>query len=197
MFQWSEVVWIDCNTEAWTHEILSVFAFPWVSLAYSLTFWCFSWFWTILCCCCSTSCFFVLYECCLFLDKLSLQSQKVLPLLFVSFVAEFCLSDLCATSWSLQYLILSFGFVICVLAVLVIPLSYIHNSLKMVFLSWFCFVCYCTQTVLLTTVVLSCPGFYWHSVSSTFQPSDSFVCSAHLSADGMSSTVYDLSWVLL
>jgi hypothetical protein len=58
-------------------------------------------------------------------------------------------------------------------------LGYIHNLLKMVFLLWFHFVCYCTQTVLLTTVVLSCSGFYWHSVSSTFQPSDSFVCSAH------------------
>jgi hypothetical protein len=131
--------------------------------------------------CCSTSCFFALHECCLFLDKLSLQPQKVLPLLFVLFAVEFCLSDPCATSWSLQCLVLLSGFVICVLAVLVIPLGYIHNLLKMVFLLWFHFVCYCTQTVLLTTVVLSCSGFYWHSVSSTFQLSDSFVCSAHLS----------------
>ncbi len=138
-----------------------------------------------------------LYECCLFLDKLSLQSQKVLSLLFVSFVAESCLSDLCATSWSLQYSILSFGFVICALVVLVIPLSYIHNLLKMVFLLWFHFVCYCTQTVLLTTVVLSCSDFYWHSVLSTSQPSDSFVCSAHLSVSGMLLTFYDLFQVLL
>jgi len=197
MFHWSEVIWTDCNTEAWTHEILSVFAFSWVSLAYSLTSWCFFWLWTVLCSCCSTSCFFVLYKCCLFLDKLSLQLQKVLLLLFVSFVAESCLSDLCATSWSLQYLILSFDFVICVLVVLVIPSGYIHNLLEMVFLLWFHFVCYCTQTVLLTTVVLSCSDFYWHSVSSTFQPSDLFVCSAHSSVDGMLSKLYDLFWVLL
>jgi hypothetical protein len=47
----------------------------------------------------------------------------------------------------------------CVLAVLVIPSGYIHNLLEMVFLLWFHFVCYCMQTVLLTTVVLSCSGF--------------------------------------
>jgi hypothetical protein len=93
----------------------------------------------------------------------------------------------------LQYSILLSGFVIRVLAVLVIPLSYIHNLLEMVFLLWFHFVCCCTQTVLLTTVVLSCSGFYWHSVSSTFQPSGSFVCSAHLSVNGMLLTSYDLS----
>ena len=179
------------------HEILSVSAFSWVSLAHSLISWCFSWFWTVLCSCCSTSCFFTLYEYCLFLDKLSLQPQKVLPLLFVLFVAESCLSGLCATSWSLWCLVLLSGFVICALAVLVIPLGYIHNSLKMMFLLWFCFVCCCTQTVLLTTVVLSCSDFYWHSVSSTFWPSGSFVCSAHLSVGGMLSTFYDLSWVLL
>ncbi len=197
MFWWSEVVWTDCNTEAWTHEIPGVFAFSWVSLAHSLTLWCFSWFQTVLCFCCSTSCFFVLHECCLFLDKLSLQSQKVLPLLFILFVAESCLSDLCATSWSLQCLVLLSGFVICVLAVLVISSNYIHNLLEMVFLLWFHFVCYCTQTVLLTTVVLSCSDFYWHSVSSTFQPSDSFVCSAHLSVGGMLLTSYVLFWVSL
>ncbi len=197
MFQWSEVVWTDCNTEAWTHEILSVFAFSWVSLAHSLTSWCFSWFQTVLCSCCLTSCFFVLHECCLFLDKLSLQSQKVLPLLFVLFVAEFCLSGLYATSWSLQCLVLLFGFVICVLAVLVIPSGYIYNLLEMVFLLWFHFVCCYMQTVLLTTVVLSCSGFYWCSVLSMFQPSDSFVCSAHSSVNGMPLTSYDLSWVLL
>ncbi len=140
---------------------------------------------------------FALHRCCLFLDKLSLQPQKVLPLLFVLFAVEFCSSDSCAAFWSLQYSILLSGFVIRVLAVLVIPLGYIHNLLKMVFLPWFHFVCYCMQTVLLTTVVLNCPDFYWHSVSSTFQPSDSFVHSAHLSAGGMLSTFCDLFQVLL
>ncbi len=197
MFLWFEVVWIDCNTEAWMHEILSVSAFVWVSLAHSLTPWCLSWLQMVLCSCCSISCFFVLYECCLFLDKLSLQPQKILPLLFFLFAVEFCLSDLCATSWSLRCLVLLSGFVICVLAVLVIPLGYIHNSLEMVFLSWFHFVCCCTQTVSLTTVILSCSGFYWHSVSSTFQLFDSFVCSAHPSVSGMLSTFYDLFRVLL
>jgi len=191
------VVWTDCNTEALTHEILSVFAFSWVSLACSLTPWCFFWFWMILCSCCSTSCFFALYEYCLFLDKLSLQPQKVLPLLFVFFVAESCLSGLCVTSWSLQCLVLLSDFVICALAVLVISLSYIHNLLKMVFLLWFHFVCYCTQTVPLTTVVLSCSNSYWRSISSMFWPSDSFICSAHSSVNDMLSTSYDLSWVLL
>ncbi len=179
------------------HEILSVFSFSWVSLAHSLTLWCFSWFQMILCFCCSTSCFFALHEYCLFLDKLSLQPQKVLSLLFVLIAVEFCLSDLCAAFWFMQYSILLSDFVICALAVLVIPLSYIHNSLKMVFLLWFCFVCYCMQTVPLTTVVLSCSDFYWHSVLSTFWPSGSFICSAHLSVSGMLSTFYDLSQVLL
>ncbi len=197
MFQWSEVVWTDCNTEAWMHEILSVFTFSWVSLAHSLISWCFSWFQTVLCSCCLTSCFFALHECCLFLDKLSLQLQKVLSLLFVSFAAEFCLSDLCATSWFLWCLVLLFDFVICALTVLVIPLSYTHNLLKMVFLLWFCFVCYCMQTVLSATVVLSCSDFYWCSVLSTFQLSDSFVCSVHLSVNDMLSTSFDLFWVLL
>ncbi len=191
------MVWTGCNTEALTHEILSVFAFSWVSLACSLTSWCFFWFQTVLCSCCSTSCFFALHEYCLFLDKLSLQSQKVLSLLFVLIAVEFCLSDPCAAFLSLQCLILLSGFVIRALAVLVIPLGYIHNLLNMVFLLWFCFVCYCTQTVLLTTVVLSCPDFYWHSVSSMFQPSGSFVRSAHLFVNDMSSTSYDLFWVLL
>ena len=140
---------------------------------------------------------FALHRCCLFLDKLSLQPEKVLPLLFVSSVAEFCLSDLCATSWSSWCLVSLSGFVICVLAVLVIPSGYIHNSLKMVFLLWFCFVCYCTQTVLLTTVVLSCSGSYWHSVLSMFQLFGSFVCSTHLSVGDMLLTSYDLFWVLL
>ncbi len=197
MFQWSEVIWTDCNTEAWTHETLSVFASSWVSLVCSLISWCFSWFWTVLCFCCLTFCFFALHKYCLFLDKLSLQPQKILPLLFVLFAVEFCLSDPCAAFWSLQYLILLFDFVICVLVVLIISLSYIHNSLKMVFLPWFHFVCYCTQTVPLTTVVLSCSDFCWHSVSSTFQPSDSFVRSAHPSVNDMLSTFYDLFWVLL
>ncbi len=197
MFWWFEVIQIGCNTEAWMHEILSVLAFPWVSLAYSLVSWCFSWFQTVLCSCCSTSCFFALHEYCLFLDKLFLQPQKVLPLLFVLFAVEFCLSDPYATSWSLQCLVLLSDFVICVLVVLVIPLSYIHNSLEMVFLLWFCFVCYCMQTVLLTTVVPSCSGFYWRSVLSTFWLSSSFVCSAHSSVGDMPSTSYDLFWVLL
>jgi len=47
---------------------------------------------------------------------------------------------------------------ICALAGLIIPSGCIHNLLEMVFLLWFHFVCYCTQTVLLTTVVLSCSG---------------------------------------
>ncbi len=197
MFWWFEVVWTGCNTEALMHEILGVFAFSWVSLACSLTPWCFSWSWTVLCSCCSTSCFFTLHKCCLFLDKLSLQSWKVLSLLFVLIAVEFCSPDPCATSWFLQCLLSLSGFVIHVLAVLVIPSGYIHNSLEMVFLLWFRFVCCCMQTVLLTTVVLSCPGFYWHSVSSTFRPSGSFVCSVCLSVDGMLLTSYDLFWVLL
>ncbi len=151
----------------------------------------------ILCFCCSISCFFTLYECCLFLNKLFLQSWKILSLSSVSSVAESCLSDLCATSWSLQCLILLFNFVICALMVLVISLSYIHNLLKMVFLLWFHFVCYCTQTVLSTTVVLSCSDFYWHSVLSTLQLFDSFIHSIHLSVSDMLSTSFDLSWVLL
>ncbi len=151
----------------------------------------------VLCFCCSISCFFALHEYCLFLGKLFLQPQKVLPLLFVLFVAEFCSSDPYATSWSLQCLVLLSGFVICVLAVLVIPLSYIHNLLEMVFLLWFHFVCYCTQTVPLTTVVLSCSDSYWCSVLSTFWSSGSFICSAHLSVNDMLLTSYDLSWVLL
>ncbi len=173
------------------HEILGVFTFSWVSLACSLTSWCFFWFWMVLCSCCSTSCFFALHEYCLFLDKLSLQSQKVLPLLFVLFAVEFCSSDPCAAFWSLQYSILLSDFVICALAVLIIPLSYIHNLLKMVFLLWFHFVCYCTQTVPLTTVVLSCSDFYWHSVSSMFQPSGSFVHSAHSSVGGTLLTFFE------
>ncbi len=197
MFQWFEVVWTGCNTEALMHEILSVSAFSWVSLACSLNPWCSFWSWMVLCFCCSISCFFTLHECCLFLDKLSLQPQKILSLLFFLIAVEFCSSDPCAAFWSLQYSILLSGFVICVLAVLVIPLGCIHNLLKMVFLSWFHFVCYCTQTVPLTTVVLSCPDFYWHSVSSTFRPSGSFVRFAHSSVGDMPSTSYDLSWVLL
>ncbi len=197
MFWWSEVVWTDCNTEAWMYEISGVSAFSWVSLAHSLISLCFSWSWMILCSYCLTSCFFALHKCCLFLDKLSLQSQKVLSLLFVLFTVEFCSSDSYATSWSLWCLVLLSGFVIRALTVLVIPLSCIHNLLKMVFLLWSHFVCYCTQTVSLTTVVLSCPGFYWHSVSSTFQPSDSFVCSVHPSVGGMLLTFYDLFQVLL
>ncbi len=179
------------------HEILSVSAFPWVSLAYSLTSWCFSWFWTVLCFCCLTSCFVVSHEHCLFLNKLSLQPQRILSLLFVLIAVEFCSSDPYATSWSLQYSILLSGFAIRVFAVLVIPSGYIYNLLKMVFLLWFHFVCYCMQTVLSATVILSCSGFYWHSVLSTFQPSDSFVCSAHLSVNDMLLTSYDLPWVLL
>ncbi len=179
------------------HEILGVSAFSWVSLAHSLIPWCFFWLWTVLCSCCSTSCFFALHEYCLFLNKLSLQPQRVLLLLFVLFTVEFCSPDPCAAFWSLQYSILLSGFVIRVLVVLVISLGYIHNLLEMVFLLWFRFVCYCMQTVLLTTVVPSCPDFYWRSVSSTFQLSDSFVCSAHLSVGGMPSTSYDLFWVLL
>ncbi len=197
MFWWSEVVWTDCNTEAWTHEISGAFTFYWVSLAHSLISLCFSWSWTVLCSCCSTSCFFTLHECCLFLDKLSLQSQKILSLLFVLFAVEFCSPDPCATSWSLQYSILLSDFVICALAVLIIPLNYIHNLLEMVFLLWFHFVCYCMQTVLLTTVILSCSDSYWHSVSSMFWPSDLFVCSAHLSVSDMLLTSYVLFWVLL
>ncbi len=197
MFQWFEVIWTDCDTEAWTYEISGVFAFSWVSLAYSLISLCFSWFWMILCFYCSTSCFFALYECCLFLDKLSLHSWKVLPLLFISFVAEFCLSDLCATSWSLWCLVLLSDFMICVLAVLVIPLSYTYNLLKMMFLLWFHFVCYCIQTVLSAAVVLSCFDFYWCSVLSTFQLFGSYICSAHLFVNGMSSTFFNLFWVLL
>jgi len=179
------------------HEILSVFAFSWVSSAHSLTPWCFFWFQTVLCSCCSTFCFFALHKYCSFLDKLSLQLQKVLPLLFVLIAVEFCLPDPCTAFSSSQYSILLSGFMICAFAVPIIPSGYIHNSLKMVFLLWFRFVCYCTQTVPLTTVVLSCSGSYWHSVSSTFQLSDSFVCSVHLSVNGMPSTSYDLSWVLL
>jgi len=197
MFQWFEVIWTDCNTEAWTHETLSVFTSSWVSLAHSLILWCFSWFWMVLCFCCSTSCFFALHECCLFLNKLFLQPQKVLSLLFVFTVAEFCLSDLCATSWSLQCLVLLSDFVICALAVLVIPLSYTHNLLEMMFLLWFCFVCYCMQTVSSITVVLSCSDSYWCSVLSMFWPFDSFVCFAHSFVNDMSSTSFDLFWVLL
>jgi hypothetical protein len=43
--------------------------------------------------------------------------------------------------------------VIRALAVLAIPSGYIHNLLEMVFLLWFRFVCYCTQTVPSATVV--------------------------------------------
>jgi len=197
MFQWFEVVWTDCNTEALMHEIPSVSAFSWVSLAHSLTLWCFFWFWMVLCFCCSTSCFFALHKYCLFLNKLSLQPQKILLLLFVLFAVEFCSSNPYATSWSLRCLISLFGFVICALVVLVISSDYIHNLLEMVFLLWFHFVCYCMQTVPLTTVILSCSDFYWHSVLSMFQFSDSFVYSAHSSVSDMLSTFCDLFWVLL
>jgi hypothetical protein len=57
----------------------------------------------------------------------------------------------------LQYSILLSGFVIRVLAVLVIPLSYIHNLLEMVFLLWFHFVCYCANCA----VDNSCTQLSW------------------------------------
>jgi hypothetical protein len=163
---------------------------------YSLTLWRFSWLWTVLCFCCSTSCFIVSYECCLFLDKLLFNHKRFyLCCLFCLLLNSVC--QILCSFWSLWCLVSLSDFVICVLVVLVISLGYIHNLLKMVFLLWFRFVCYCMQTVPLTTVVLSCSGFYWHSVSSTFLPSGSFVCSAHLSVDDMLLTSYDLSWVLL
>ncbi len=36
MLIWSEMIWIDCIAEALMHEILSVFTFFKISLAYSL-----------------------------------------------------------------------------------------------------------------------------------------------------------------
>jgi hypothetical protein len=87
--------------------------------------------------------------------------------LFVLFAAEFCLSDLCAVLISA---IFNIAFWLCdlPLVVLVISSGCIHNLLEMVFLLWFCFVCYCMQTVSSTTVVLSCFDFYWCSVLSMF-----------------------------
>jgi hypothetical protein len=125
------------------------------------------------------------------LNKLSLQPQKVLPLLFVLFAVEFCSSDPYAT-WSLQCLVLLSGFVTCVLAVLVIPsVIFIIRSKWCFFVVSFCVLLYANCAVDNSCTQLS--WFYWHSVSSTFQPSGSFVHSAHLSVGG----AVNILWFIL
>jgi len=151
----------------------------------------------ILCFCYSVFCFLSLSVCCLFKNIFFLQFKIISSSFLFQSASQVSSSDLNAVSWSQWYLISLFDFVIHVFVNFVISLNYIYNLLEMMSYSWFCFLCCCTQTVLLTTVVLSCSDFYWYSVSNIFLLFNLFIHSVHSSINNTLSTFFFLSWVLL
>jgi len=151
----------------------------------------------ILCFCCSISCFSSLFIYYSFKNISSLQ-LKIIQILFLFLSASQVFSlDLDAVSWFQWCLILFFNFVIHVFVNLIIFLNYIYNLLEMILHSWFHFLHYCTQIILLTTVVLNCSDSYWCNISNIFSLSNSFIHFAHLFINDMLSTSFILFWALL
>jgi len=112
-------------------------------------------------------------------------------------VSQVSLLDLDAVFWFQQYSILLFNSVIHVSADLIIFSDYIYNLLRMMSYLWFHFLCCCTQTVLLTIVVLSCSDSYWCSVSNTFLLFNLFIHSVCSSVNDTLSTFFFLFQLLL
>jgi hypothetical protein len=110
---------------------------------------------------------------CLFIQMLFVQNIHFLQLkmiftfVLISTVFQVFSLDLDAVSWSQWYskLLLTLWFMISWISSYLQIISVIHSEW-----CYICdlFLCCCTQTVLLITVVLSCSDFHWYSVSNTF-----------------------------